>query len=207
MVAICDHLDLWTGIDKTKRIGEIYRILCALGKTTMSKEITPVEPMILLIRGQKVIIDADLARLYGVTTKRLNEQVKRNKYRFPSDFLFQLTKEEKMELVANCDQFKMLKHTNALPSAFTEHGAIMAATILNSENAIEMSLFVVRAFVKMREILILNKEISKKINELERRVDSNDSQIQTLFQAIQQLIEPQKKPIRRIGFGVDNRSK
>jgi len=102
-----------------------------------------IEQVILLIRGQKVILAADLAGLYGVTTKRLNEQVKRNRERFPEDFLFQLTTEEKNELVANCDHLSNLKFSPKLPYAFTEHGAIMAASVLNSEQAIETSIFVV----------------------------------------------------------------
>lgn len=100
-----------------------------------------IEQRILLIRGQKVMLDADLAELYGVTTKRLNEQVKHNRERFPEDFMFQLTAEEKAEVVANCDHLSRLKYSAALPNAFTEHGAIMVATILNTERAVEVSVF------------------------------------------------------------------
>jgi len=98
-----------------------------------------IEPMILTIRGQKVMLDADLARLYGVTTKRLNEQVKRNRSRFPEDFLFTMTADEKAEVVANCDHLRRLKFSPALPNAFTEHGAIMAASVLNTARAVEVS--------------------------------------------------------------------
>ncbi len=114
------------------------------------KELIPVEMIerkILLIRGEKVMLDADLAALYGVTTKRLNEQVKRNRERFPNDFMFQLTEEEKAEVVANCDHLKRPKFSHALPYAFTEYGAIMLASVLNSPIAVQTSVLVVRAFV------------------------------------------------------------
>ena len=110
----------------------------------------PLEKRILSIRGDKVILDLDLANLYGVTTKRLNEQVKRNRDRFPSDFAFLLTDDEKAEVVANCDHLTRLKFSPVSPRAFTEHGTIMAAKVLNSPRAVQMSLFVVRAFVQMR---------------------------------------------------------
>lgn len=106
---------------------------------------------ILNLRGQKVILDADLATLYGVSTKRLNEQVKRNADRFPADFMFQLSRQEKAEVVANCDHLSRLKFSPSLPNAFTEHGALMAANLLNSRHAVAMSVYVIRAFVKMRE--------------------------------------------------------
>ena len=112
-----------------------------------------IESRILTIRGQKVILDADLALIYGVPTKRLNEQVKRNAKRFPDDFVFQLTAAEKAELVANCDHLARLKFSPVLPLAFTENGAVMSANVLNSPQAVRMSVFVVRAFVKMRELL------------------------------------------------------
>jgi hypothetical protein len=110
-----------------------------------------IETKILLIRGQKVMVDADLAELYDVPTKRLNEQVKRNRARFPADFVFRLTTQEKAEVVANCDHLNRLRFSPALPYAFTEHGAIMAAAVLNSARAIEVSVYVVRAFVRLRE--------------------------------------------------------
>ncbi len=159
-----------------------------------------VEQRILLVRGHKVIVDADLAQFYGVTTKRLNEQVKRNKGRFPEDFIFQLTAEEKAELVANCDHLASLKFSSSLPNAFTEHGAIMAAGVLNSERAVELSVFVVRAFVRLRELLATNKELAVKLAELERRLESHDESIQTLVEAIRQLMAPPDNEKRRIGF-------
>ena len=130
---------------------------------------TNLEPRIVTIRGLKVILDFDLAKIYGVATKRLNEQVKRNRDRFPEDFMFQLTKEEAEAWVSLRSQFATLKkgqHSKYLPYAFTEHGAIMAATVLNSPKAIEMSVFVVRAFIKMRETLVNNKALALKLAEL-----------------------------------------
>jgi hypothetical protein len=152
---------------------------------------------ILTIRGQKVILDADLAEVYGVSTKRLNEQVKRNTERFPEDFAFRLTEEEKTELVANCDRFKRLKHSTASPLAFTEHGAIMAASVLNSKRAVETSVYVVRAFVWMREALAAHQDLAHRLDDLERKYDA---QFRVVFDAIRALMEPAKKPSRQIGF-------
>ena len=146
------------------------------------KRIVPaerVESRIPLIRGQKVLLDADLAKLYGVTTKRLNEQVKRNRDRFPDDFMFQLTPDEKAEVVANCDRLQGLKFSPAFPYAFTEHGAIMAASVLNTKRAIEMSVFVVRAFVRLCEVLAAHKELAAKLAALERKVASHDKHIRS----------------------------
>jgi ORF6N domain-containing protein len=162
-----------------------------------------IERQILLIRGQRVVLDADLASLYGVSTKRLNEQVKRNKDRFPADFVFRVTKREKAEVVANCDHLRVLKFSSALPHAFTEHGAIMAASVLNSPRAIEVSVYVVRAFVKLREMLGTHKELARKLVELEKRIKGHDKHIAALFEAIRQLMEPPEKPRRRIGFGAE----
>jgi hypothetical protein len=120
------------------------------------KELIPaevIENKILLIRSEKVMLDADLPALYGVTTKRLNEQVKRNRERFPEDFMFQLSEKERAEVVANCDHLRRLKFSPNLPYAFTEHGAIMLATVLNSPVAVQASIQVVRAFVKLRQML------------------------------------------------------
>jgi len=130
-----------------------------------------IEQTILIIRGHRVMLDADLAGLYGVTTKRLNEQVKRNRKRFPADFMFQLTSREKAEVVANCDHLTRLKFSPAKPFAFTEHGAVMVASVLNSERAVEVSVYVVRAFVKLRELLGTHKKLAQKLAQLERRVN------------------------------------
>jgi hypothetical protein len=160
-----------------------------------------IEPRILLIRGQKVLLDADLAALYGVTTKRLNEQVKRNRKRFPEDFLFSLTASEKAEVVANCDHLSRLRFSPVLPNAFTEHGALMAASVLNTPRAIEVSVFVVRAFVKLRQWIASHKELAAKLANLEHKVEGHDEAIRSLVAAIRQLMTPpDPKSKRQIGF-------
>jgi len=158
-----------------------------------------VKETILLLRGQKVILDADLAKLYGVTTKRLNQQVKRNRDRFPDDFMFQLTPGEKAEVVANCDHLSRLKFSPAFPHAFTEHGAIMAASVLNTPRAIETSIFVVRAFVKLREMLATHKDLERKLIALEKKYDE---QFKVVFEAIRALMSPPEKSRKKIGFEV-----
>jgi len=162
--------------------------------------IVPVEKIersILFIRGEKVMLDVDLAVLYGVTTKRLNEQVKRNRDRFPEDFMFQLAEKEKAEVVANCDHLKMLKFSPHLPYAFTEHGAIMLATVLNSPVAVQASIQVVRAFVKLREMLASHKDLARKLNEMEKKYNA---QFKIVFNAIRELMTPPEKHKRKIGF-------
>jgi len=144
-----------------------------------SVQLENVERTILTIRGHKVILDTDLARLYSVSTKRLNQQVRRNSDRFPEDFLFQLTAEEKSEVVANCDHLSNLKFSPALPLAFTEHGAIMAASVLNTQQAIEASIFVVRAFVRLREVLATHRRLARKLKELEARMGEHDEQLRS----------------------------
>lgn len=171
-----------------------------------------LENLIYIIRGQRVMLDTDLARVYGVPTKRLNEQVKRNRERFPEDFLFQLTRQEladlRSQIVAsrNRSQFATgsQKHRDprALPYAFTEHGAVMA------ERAVAMSVFVVRAFIRLREVMARNKELAKKLADLERRLasrlDVHEEAILQLFAEIRSLLAPpppQPEPKkRRIGF-------
>jgi hypothetical protein len=163
--------------------------------------VAQIESRIFLIRGQKAMLDADLAELYGVETKRLNEQVRRNSERFPEDFMFRLTAEEKSEVVANCDHLAKLKFSPSLPYAFTEHGTIMAASVLNSPRAIETSVHVVRAFVHMRELLSGHKELAQKLAQLERKVGAHDKAIAEIINTIRQLMapsEPNKK--RPIGF-------
>ena len=130
---------------------------------------TNLEPRIVTIRGLKVILDADLAKIYGVPTKRLNEQIKRNPARFPEDFIFQLTDEENNNLRSQFATSSLHDGRRYLPYVFTEHGSIMAATVLNSPKAIEMSVFVVRAFIKMRETLANNKALALKLAELEKK--------------------------------------
>jgi ORF6N domain len=164
------------------------------------------KPYIISIRGLRVIIDSDLADLYGTKTKRLKEQVKRNSERFPSDFVLHLTKPERDEVVAKCDHLKKLKFSSTLPLAFTEHGAIMAATILNSKVAIETSILVVRAFIHAREIIAENRDLKHRLDRLEERVargfQDTEEELQAVRFAIDQLMNPptssSKKPI---GFG------
>ena len=173
----------------------------------MTTSLLPLETIaqtIIILRGQRVMIDADLAALYGVETKRINEQVKRNRDRFPEDFMFQLTADEKAEVVANCDHLANLKFSKTLPYAFTEHGAIQAANVLNSTRAVEMSVFVVRAFVQLREVLASNKELALKLAELEsrieRKLDTHDQAITGLIDAVRSLMKPAEPHKRPIGF-------
>lgn len=164
-----------------------------------------IERSILLIRGQKVMLDADLAELYGVPTKALNQAVKRNQDRFPLDFMFRLTNQERNEVVTNCDHLQKLKFSSVLPYAFTEHGAIMLASVLNTQRAIEVGVYVVRAFVKLREMLATHKELAQKLAELERKLESHDEHIRSLFEAIRQLMAPAQPKRRPIGFQVKER--
>jgi hypothetical protein len=161
--------------------------------------INDIAQRIQTVRGCKVMIDRDLAAFYGVRTKRLNEQVKRNKDRFPADFMFQLTKGEKDEVVANCDHLNKLKYTKALPYAFTEHGAIMAASVLNSPTAVEVSVFIVRAFVRLRQIVFDNAELRHELDAL--RVQT-DERFQIVFEVLDKLLAKDESA-RIIGF-VDN---
>jgi hypothetical protein len=152
-----------------------------------------IERSILQLRGQKVMLDADLAILYGVTTKRLNEQVKRNLNRFPTDFMFQLTQEEKGEVVANCDHLKSLKFSHALPYAFTEHGTVMLASVLNIPAAIDVSIQVVRTFNRLREYVANHKTLANKLALLENKYDG---QFKIVFDALRELMKPPLQPRR-----------
>lgn len=158
---------------------------------------------ILVIRGERVMIDADLAELYGVTTKALNQAVKRNASRFPPDFVFQLTAKEKVEVVTNCDHLSRLKYSKSLPHAFTEHGALMLGNVLNSSKAVEVSLLVVRTFVQLREMLATHKELALTLNALERRVSKHDETLVNLVEAIRALLNPASSRKRSIGFTAD----
>lgn len=180
-------------------------------------EVRPAErvllPRIFILRGQKVVLDADLARIYGVTTARLNEQVKRNLTKFPKDFLFRLSPSEFGRLMSHIATSNRGRGgRRKLPWAFTEHGAIMAATVLSSERAVAMSVYVVRAFVKFRKLLAGNKDLAKKLAELERkltkRLDIHEVAILRLFAEIRGILNPpppieSDKPKRRIGFHGD----
>jgi hypothetical protein len=159
----------------------------------------PLEKRILTVRGEKVILDRDLAELYGVTTKALNQAIKRNPDRFPPDFAFFLDNAQKAEVVTNCDHLQMLKFSPNLPYVFTEHGAIMAASVLKSRRAVEMSLYVVRAFVRMREILAANADLARRLESLKRKYDG---QFKSVFTAIEELLERTEPKRGQIGFGV-----
>lgn len=157
-----------------------------------------IERKIYVIRGERVMLDSDLAEIYDVTTKRFNEQVKRNLNRFPEDFMFQLTKEEYESLRSQIATSKTGRGGRRyLPYVFTEHGAIMAANILNSERAVEASVQVVRAFVKLRQMLASNAELAKKVEALEKKYDA---QFKVVFDAIRKLMLPPDAPKRNIGF-------
>ena len=158
--------------------------------------------MIITIRGQRVILAGDLARIYGVETRILNQAVKRNPERFPADFVFQMTYEEADAAQRSRSQIVILKrgrNIKYLPYAFTEHGAIMAANVLNSPRAVEMSVFVVRAFVRLRQWLAGHAELSRRLDDLERKYDS---QFRVVFDAIRQLMAPPRRKRKEIGFHV-----
>jgi len=180
------------------------------GASQIHVPVQRIPQRIFVIRGEKVILDADLARVYGVTTARLNQQIRRNLKKFPKDFMFQLTQAEFDRLIL---QFATSKKGRGgprkLPWAFTEHGSIMAATVLNSQRAVVMSVYVVRAFVQFRKLLVGNKDLAKKFAELERklteRLDVHEQAILRLFQDIREILNPPpptetEKPKRRIGF-------
>ena len=165
-----------------------------------------IEGAILSIWGERVMLDADLAAIYGVTTRRLKEQVRRNRDRFPPGFVFELTLEEKAELVANCDQFARLKHSSSMPYAFTEHGAVMLAAVLKSKRAVEVSVFVVKAFIRMHRMLADQRQFALKLAEMENKLAAHDQSIKVVFDAIRQLMQKPKPepepPKRKIGFHV-----
>jgi len=170
-------------------------------KLTVAQEL--IEQKIYLIRGQRVMIDRDLAKLYCVPTKRLKEQVKRNTKRFPNDFMFQLTKEEfrywRSQIATSNSDKLGLRHS---PYVFTEQGVAMLSSVLNSERAIEVNIAIMRAFVKLRQIIYANKELAQKLEELEQRIEKHDTEIHAIFEAIRQLMTPQERPKRRIGFHI-----
>jgi len=163
-----------------------------------------VATKILEIRGKKVMLDRDLAYLYGVSTKVLNQAIKRNIKRFPLDFMFQLTTYEKEQLVTICDRFAILKHSTVLPHAFTEQGVAMLSSVLHSERAIHVNIQIMRAFVKLKELLLTHKDLAIKIEALERKYDDHDQKIRAIFEAIRQLMAPPPEPPKqKIGFHTD----
>ena len=201
---------------------ETSRILRPLQKATNMSRQTPahvdhIGPLIRTIRGQKVILDSDLARIYGVPTKRLNEQVRRNIKRFPPDFIFQLTVKEADSLRSQIATLKSGRgqHRKYLPYAFTENGAIMAANVLNSPEAVRMSVFVVRAFVKMRDLLGSTKDLAKRLADLEKkltaRLNGHEAAIVEVLRRVMDILDPPppppEPPRRRIGFQVEPEEK
>lgn len=157
-----------------------------------------IERGIFVLRGCRVMLDADLADLYGVPTKALNQAVKRNADRFPADFMFQLDEKEKQQVVTTCDHLRKLKFSPTLPYAFTEHGAVMLASVLNSPTAVQASLQVVRAFVRLRQLLASHAELARRVDALERKYDRR---FRVVFEAVKQLMAPErKKAPRKIGF-------
>jgi len=164
--------------------------------------VTGIETRILLLRNRKVVLDIDLAELYGVTIKRLREQVRRNLERFPEDFTFILTEREKIEVAANCGHLKNLKFSPVLPFAFTEYGALMAAGVLNSPIAIRMSIEIIRAFVRLREMLNTHRDLARKLTELEKRYDGH---FRDVFEMVHLLMDVQdEKRERKMGFVKDD---
>jgi hypothetical protein len=184
----------------------------------MAKQQLPMIPeeiiitKILFIRGKKVMIDYDLAELYEVPTKRLNEQVKRNIRRFPEPFMFELTKKEKDELVANCDRFKNLKHSSSLPHAFTEFGVLQAANVLNSERAVLMGNRIIEVFVRMHEMLSTHKEILQKLDQLMKNDTEQDKKIMLIFEYLKQFEETKQQQLeqakrKQIGYKPSGKEK
>jgi len=166
----------------------------------MSKQIIPIELIeksIFIIRSEKIMLDRDLAELYQVTTKALNQAVKRNLERFPSEFMFQLNKQEKDELVTNCDRLETLKHSTSLPYAFTEQGVAILSSILKSKRAIQVNIQIMKTFVQLRRMYLNNKELADKINELEKKYDK---QFKLVFDALRALITTESPSKRKIGF-------
>jgi hypothetical protein len=178
----------------------------------MSKSLEPapfVADHIVDVRGLAVLLDSDLAKIYGVETRVLNQAVQRNRNRFPDDFAFQLDLAEAEELRRSRSQTVTMKRGQNVkyrPWAFTEHGAIMAATVLNSPRAVEMSVFVVRAFVRLRDLARTHADLARQLTALERRVTTHDADLKQVFAALHQLLDQPAKPRRRIGFGAKGES-
>ena len=170
---------------------------------TSDRKVASIESAIYSLRGQRVMLDSDLAAIYGTSTMRLNEQFKRNRKRFPDDFAFVLTRKEFTNLISQDAISRSHGGRRTLPIAFTEHGAIMLASVLNSEIAVQASVRVVRAFVRLREMVAANAKLASKLAELEHRLDSHDEAIVDLFATLKRLLEPPESPKKReIGFHV-----
>jgi len=164
---------------------------------TSDRKVASIESAIYLLRGQRVMLDSDLAAIYGTSTMRLNEQFKRNRKRFPDDFASVLTREEFTNLISQDAISRSHGGRRSLPVAFTEHGAIMLASVLNSDVAVQASVRVVRAFVRLREMVAANAQLASKLEELEHRLDSHDEAIVDLFATLKRLLEPPEPPKRR----------
>jgi phage regulator Rha-like protein len=165
-------------------------------KLAVAQEV--IEQKIYVIRGQKVMLSTDLSNLYGVLPGSLTRQVRRNKDRFPDDFMFKLTKKEYLKCQNGISSWGGLRR--AMPYAFTEHGILMLSSVLRSQRATQVNIAIMRAFVKLRQILSANKELAGKLKELEQRIEKHDTEIHAIFEAIRQLMTPLDKPKRRIGF-------
>jgi len=171
----------------------------------MSKKVIPIERIaqrIRHLRGEKVLFDSDLAQLYGVTTGNLNKAVNRNRHRFPSDFMFQLTAEEAKRLIFQFGISKSRGGRRHMPYAFTEQGVAMLSSVLNSERAVKVNIAIMRAFVRLRQTLETNRELARNFSGLERRVGKHDEEIAAIIEVIRQLMAPVEKPRREIGFHV-----
>ena len=161
-----------------------------------------VENKIYIIRGQKVMVDRDLAELYGVKTKVLNQAVRRNIDRFPADFMFKLTKQEKEQLVTNCDHLEDLKYSYQNMYAFTESGVAMLSSALKSKRAVQVNIQIMRAFTKLRKFMASHTEIARRLKNLENKYKNHDVEIAAIFDAIRKMIESEEKPKNRIGFEI-----
>jgi hypothetical protein len=188
------------GIASARRRLSLEDLTSHTASTNKALLIKRVESRILLVRGHKVMLDADLAELYGVPTKRLNEAVRRNATRFPEDFMFQITAEEAENLRSQIATSSLWGGRRYLPFAFTEQGVAMLSSVLNSEQAIQVNVAIMRAFVRIREILSSHKELARKFVALERKHATHDTQIKAIFDAIRALMEPPKVQRRKIGF-------
>ena len=161
-----------------------------------------LEGLILFLREERVLLDADLAEIYGVSTKALNQAVKRNAERFPNDFMFQLSDMEKQEVVTNCGHLSRLKYSKVRPYAFTEHGALMVANVLSSKEAVKMSLYVVRAFIKQRKLVTMQSDILKRLAQMDAKLLGHDEALRVIWHELQPLLAPTSvSSKRRIGFG------
>ncbi len=173
-----------------------------MSRTSLALTETLILNKILHLRSKKVMIDRDLAELYGVSTKQLNQQVKRNADRFPEDFMFQLTQQEKDEVVTICDHLRPLKFSKTLPYAFTEHGAVMLASVINSETAIQMNIHIVRVFMQLREMALTHKDVLMKLMKAEKKITQHDEDLKLLFEAVHNLLDEPKKERTKIGYKI-----